>query len=146
MQANRAAFEKERPQDAPADHKDDDCEVRKAYADKTHCNVLICSSHTKNSVGIFPIIKEKEDLDNGMGKVKKITKEIRVIQSDEKGRTLESVHDDDDSPLIGAFVCAATEFEENMDAIITVTEKSIKVYDKTMKLMVVLEGFNIRGC
>ena len=81
-----------------------------------------------------------------MGKVKKITKEIRVIQSDEKGRTLESVHDDDDSPLIGAFVCAATEFEENMDAIITVTEKSIKVYDKTMKLMVVLEGFNIRGC
>ena len=58
---------------------------------------------------------------------------------------LNSVHEDS-SQLLESFYITSKKFGKNKDNYVQVSEKYIKIYSRDMKLRLIFEGLNIRGC
>ena len=133
MLANTATFENQDSKNEQNDY----CEVRQAYKDKDKCKVIVCSSQSRQSTQIFPLIKEHTN---------KIIMNIRLAQAAKNTKKIDWHSLTDTSQLLNAFYITSSEFGNNMDNYVQVSEKFIKVYDRNMCLRIVYEGLNIRGC
>ena len=71
---------------------------------------------------------------------------MRLLKKEKNRKDLEvDTQNDDDAPIHSFYITEA-EYGENMDNYAQVSNKMIKIYDKSMNLRLRFEGLKIREC
>ena len=122
---------------ASKDEKKD--EVHEKYSGKEQCKVLICTSQANKVTQMFPLLKDKDD--------QKVIQRMRLAIEDLNMKTINlTPMDMDSSQLLETFYITKESFGKYKDNYVMVTEKCIRIYNRNMKLRLIFEGLNIRGC
>lgn len=73
-------------------------------------------------------------------------KSVCLLKSKRKRKDLEVDVDQDDVAPMHSFFITEKEFEDKVDNYAQISEKMIKIYDKSMNLHLKYEGLQIRHC
>ena len=125
--------------DMEHDEESEDDDVRKAFAEKEYVNVVLCTSDQNNASKMFTIVKERE-------KDTKYITDMRLILTDNNVLDLEVDQADDDTAPIHSFFLTSDEYGDNVDSYVQISNKMIKVYDKSMQMKWTFDNLNIRAC
>ena len=133
MLANKENFVQSEEQD------NDELLKNYKYKGKEQCKVLICTSQYRKTTQMFPLLKDKDN--------KRVLLSMRLALKASNTKTLTlTPSDKDDSPLLESFYITKKSFGKYKDNYVQVTEQSIRVYGRNMKLRLIFEGMCIRGC
>lgn len=137
LRANAAVFHVDKDSDKFIDDEDQKA-FEQAYSKKNYVIAVICTSDKNQRSTMFTIVKERDELN--------FIKQVRLLKSKQNRKDLEVDVDEDDVAPMHSFYITANDFGDNRDNYAQVSEKMIKIYDKSMNLRLKFEGLKIRHC
>ena len=124
-----------------------------AFGKRKKVNVMIITSHAKNSCKMFPLVKEYNEVENkSLKKSNKILNNMRLITDKQNSKDVNLNKSDleNKSNHLTSFSINSQELSQNNNHLkrhfAQVSENQINIYDETQKLKFIFEGLNIREC
>lgn len=142
LRANKHVFEQEadhfQQEQGDEDLEEEEDEVRKAFPEVSHCNVLTCTSREKGVTHFYPLVKQR------VSETSKVVKNFYLITNKKNMKEMRVTGDQ--STRLNSFFLNSREFGNDIDSFITVTGNHMRLYDSNLDLSRTFSGLRIRSC